>query len=121
MNSPLRDPANIRGGVRGRGRLEDQVAQLGSAVDWGVREAAIRRHERWLGRAAPHPTTRGAKGGRKLNPALTEWMMGWPQGWVTDVPGLTIDEQLRLCGNGVVPQQIQAALLFLLEQMAATQ
>ena len=37
-------------------------------------------------------------------------MMGLPEGWVTDVPGLTRNEQLKALGNGVVPQQAALAL-----------
>lgn len=36
--------------------------------------------------------------------------MGLPAGWVTDVLGLTRNDQLRLLGNGVVPQQATEAL-----------
>jgi len=36
--------------------------------------------------------------------------MGLPEGHVTDVPGLTRNEQLKALGNGVVPQQAYAAL-----------
>jgi DNA (cytosine-5)-methyltransferase 1 len=91
------------------------------AVDWGKYEPAIRRHETWLGRPAPSPTSTGLRGGRTLNPALSEWMMGWPAGWVTDVPGLTPNEQKALCGNGVVPQQIQAGVRFLLPLLLSTE
>jgi DNA (cytosine-5)-methyltransferase 1 len=42
-------------------------------------------------------------------------MMGWPDGWVTDVPGITYREAIKICGNGVVPQQAAAALRFLLD------
>lgn len=35
--------------------------------------------------------------------------MGLPAGWVTDVPGLSRNEQLHLLGNGVVPQQAELA------------
>ncbi len=56
------------------------------------------------------------KGGKpRLNPELTEWMMGWPAGHVTDPAiGLTRAEQLKACGNGVVPQQAATALRELL-------
>jgi DNA (cytosine-5)-methyltransferase 1 len=56
------------------------------------------------------------KGGRpRLNPELTEWMMGWPLGWVTAAAiGLSRAERLKACGNGVVPQQAAAALKELL-------
>jgi DNA (cytosine-5)-methyltransferase 1 len=40
--------------------------------------------------------------------------MGLPAGWVTDVPGITRNEQLKALGNGVVPQQAAAALRLLL-------
>ena len=37
--------------------------------------------------------------------------MGLPDGWVTDpVIGISRNEQLKACGNGVVPQQAMAAL-----------
>jgi DNA (cytosine-5)-methyltransferase 1 len=41
-------------------------------------------------------------------------MMGWPAGWVTDVPGISRNDQLKICGNGVVPQQAAHALRLLL-------
>lgn len=109
-----------RGGER-RGELllrgvADQVDATANGDDWvwGIYEPAIRRHERWLGRTVPAPRVRGPLGGWKLNPQLSEWMMGWPAGWVTDVPGLTLNEQLQVCGNGVVPQQMAAGVEFLL-------
>ncbi|MFI6883182.1 hypothetical protein [Streptosporangium canum] len=37
-----------------------------------------------------------------------------PTGWVTDVPGLTRNQQLHALGNGVVPAQAIAALHTLL-------
>jgi len=38
-------------------------------------------------------------------------MMGLPAGWVTDPAiGISRNEQLKACGNGVVPQQAMAAL-----------
>lgn len=40
--------------------------------------------------------------------------MGLPGGWVTGVPGPSLNEQLKLLGNGVVPQQAVAALRLLL-------
>lgn len=35
--------------------------------------------------------------------------MGLPEGWVTAVPDLSRNEQLKALGNGVVPQQAAAA------------
>ena len=40
--------------------------------------------------------------------------MGLPEGWVTDVPGLSRNAQLKALGNGVVPQQAAMALRLLL-------
>src|SRR6185436_4478787 len=104
-------------GASVRPSLDSLAADL--PVDWGKYASAIERWAGVLGRQAPHPTITGARGGKKLNPALAEWMMGWPAGWVTDVPGLSPNEQLRLCGNGVVPQQIQAAVRHLLPLLSA--
>lgn len=67
-----------------------------------------------LDRPAPAPTVVGKRGGPKLSPYFTEWLMGLPEGHVTDVPGLSVNDMLRLCGNGVVPQQAVAAYGYLL-------
>lgn len=56
----------------------------------------------------------GARGGQQLSPAFVEWMMGLAAGWVTAVPGVSRNEQLKMLGNGVVPQQAAAALRWLL-------
>ena len=80
--------------------------------DWGPYATAIARWESVLGRPAPDPVRYDGRGGKpRLNPELTEWMMGWPAGHVTDPAiGLTRSEQLKACGNGVVPAQASAAL-----------
>lgn len=83
-------------------------------TNWGAYETAIRRWERTLGRPAPAPTERNTRGGQRLSPAFVEWLMGWPAGWVTDVPNVSRNDQLKICGNGVVPQQAAHALRALL-------
>ncbi|NBW15671.1 MAG: DNA (cytosine-5-)-methyltransferase, partial [Caulobacteraceae bacterium] len=45
----------------------------------------------------------------KLNAQFVEYMMGLPPGWVTDC-GLSRAQQLKILGNGVVPQQAHYAL-----------
>ena len=65
---------------------------------------AIERWERVLGRPAPPPEHEG-----RLSPRFIEWMMGLPQGWVTDTD-TTRAQQLRALGNGVVPSQASAAI-----------
>jgi len=86
-------------------------------TNWGKFEPAIKRWEETLGRPAPEPTKPDGKdGAHRLSSAFTEWMMGVPEGWITDV-GLTRNEELKACGNGVVPQQAELALRVLLEGM----
>lgn len=48
----------------------------------------------------------------KLNTKFVEYMMGLPSGWVTDLD-LSRSQQLRMLGNGVVPQQAYHALKLL--------
>ncbi|WP_082450547.1 DNA cytosine methyltransferase [Microbacterium sp. Leaf203] len=87
----------------------------GEVSSWGPYAAAIARWESVVGRTAPAPVRPDGKGGKaRLNPELTEWMMGWPAGWVTASAQLSRAEQLKACGNGVVPQQAAAALRMLL-------
>ena len=74
---------------------------------------AIRRWEA-VTRPAPEPTKVGAKGNPKLSDEFDEWLMGYPAGWITDVPGVTWNETLKMCGNGVVPAQCVAAVHYLL-------
>lgn len=79
---------------------------------WGEYEPAIRRWEA-VTRPAPEPTKLNAKGNPKLSDEFDEWLMGLPAGWITDVPGVTWNEALKACGNGVVPQQAVAAIEWL--------
>lgn len=107
---------NNRGGAAGRvGKVRPSLEGIVKAVvaddfDWQEYEPAIRRWESALGRPAPYPAARGPRGGIKVAPAFGEWLMGLPEGHITDVPGLPINEQLKLVGNGVVPQQAERAI-----------
>jgi len=49
----------------------------------------------------------------RLSSRFVEWMMGLPDGWVTGV-GLSRSQELKMLGNGVVPQQAAAAYGWLL-------
>jgi hypothetical protein len=94
-----------------KGRIEDQVL----TTNWGKFEPAIRRWEA-VTRPAPAPTKPDGKdGNHRLSSLFTEWMMGLPDGWVTG-HGLKRNDELKMCGNGVVPQQAVLALRFLLGQ-----
>lgn len=92
------------------GQYRDQMRQ--AFANWGEYGPAIRRWEA-ITRPAPEPTKVNAKGNPKLSDEFDEWLMGLPAGWITDVPGITWNEALKACGNGVVPQQAVAALLHL--------
>lgn len=102
----------------GFGSHESDDAAWESDIAWGDYEPAIRRWESVLGRPAPAPTMTGRRGGQQLNPVFVEWMMGLPPGHVTDVPGLSRNEMLKMLGNGVVPQQCVMALRWMLGERA---
>lgn len=101
------------------GTTTGSAAEFGERVSgtpnaWGRYGPAIRRWEHITNRLAPTPTITGTDGRQRLAGAFTEWLMGYPAGWVTDTPGVTNNDALRMCGNGVVPQQAAAALRILL-------
>ena len=98
----------------------DYRAKMAEALgQWGDYAAAIQRWEHVIGRPAPEPTQMSAKGNPQLSARFAEWLMGVPDGWITDVPGVTRNEALKMAGNGVVPQQGAAALRWLLGQIGA--
>jgi hypothetical protein len=93
---------------------EEVAKRPNEEITWGKFEPAIRRWEEILGRPAPAPTRPDGKdNSHRLNPEFTEWMMGIPAGWLTNI-GLSRVEELKACGNGVVPQQAELALRQLL-------
>ena len=101
------------GGYR---NIREEVVHENLHISWGKFEAAIRRWEKVIDRKAPDPTKPdGKEGTHRLSSKFTEWMMGLPEGWITDI-GLDRKEELRACGNGVVPQQAALALRLLLER-----
>jgi DNA (cytosine-5)-methyltransferase 1 len=111
--------------AKNTGHNQDRRATLASKIwlaenttNWGKFEPAIRRWEE-LTRPAPAPTKPDGKDdAHRLSAEFTEWMMGLPQGWVTaeDI-GLKRNDQLKACGNGVVPQQAEMALKILLQDI----
>lgn len=102
------EKARARGGqvtLEGQARFDD----------WGKFRSAIERWERILSNSAPMPTEDFANG-KRLSSRFAEWMMGLQPGWVTG-HGLSRKDELKLCGNGVVPQQAKLALKILLERL----
>ena len=87
-------------------------------VSWGKFAPAVKRWEQVLGRPAPAPTKPDGKdGAHRLSSSFTEWMMGLDDGWITSPEiGLSRNDALKACGNGVVPQQAVLALRYLLRK-----
>jgi DNA (cytosine-5)-methyltransferase 1 len=103
--------------------LSNQARDIHEGVSWGKFEPAIRRWEAVIDRTAPLPTKPDGKGdGHRLSADFVEWLMGLPEGWVCDPEiGLKRVEQLKALGNGVVPQQAELALRFLLDDQILEQ
>lgn len=116
--------AAVRGGSsspeykKSRGSMVTLQDEAEKGTNWGKFEPAIKRWEQVIGRKAPAPTKPDGKdGSHRLSSAFTEWMMGVPEGWITDC-GLSRNDELKACGNGVVPQQAELALRILLQGIA---
>lgn len=101
------------------GHNENRRPTLASEVygktKWGKFAPAIHQWETITNNPAPPPTIPDGRDGQaRLNPQFAEWMMGLPPGWITDC-NITRNEQLKACGNGVVPQQATLAITRLLQ------
>jgi DNA (cytosine-5)-methyltransferase 1 len=83
---------------------------------WREYEVRIRLWESLLGVKAPYPAHIGPRGGIRVSGEFAEWLMGVP-GRITSVPGLSLDDKLKLAGNGVVPQQAAYAIPKLYERL----
>ena len=104
----------------GPSQFERNTPPLNTVVkipSFGVYTPAIKRWEHITGRAAPAPTILSDQGNPQLSHYFTEWMMGLPDGWITN-PALwegytdkaTRNVCLRMAGNGVVPLQAATAI-----------
>lgn len=95
-------------------------AQVKAVSEWGKFAPAIERWETVTERPSPAPTKPDGKDEtHRLSSEFAEWMMGLPGGWITDV-GLSRKDELKACGNGVVPQQAVLALRILLNESNLT-
>lgn len=111
----------VMGLPRTSGRPPEKSTHL-EYTDYGDYAPAIARWEQVTGRAAPPPSTPSRRPGGKpqLSARFVEWMMGLPDGHVTG-PDLDLprEHQLRLLGNGVVPQQAALAVGVLVNEREA--
>lgn len=98
---------------RTSGRPSEKSTHLATRLeytDYGDYAPAIARWEKVTGRDAPPPTNPPREGGKpQLSARFVEWLMGLPDGHVTDL-NLSREQQLRMLGNGVVPQQAALAV-----------
>lgn len=96
-------------GREGSPGLPSAALEIPQSDRFGRYAGAVARWERIVRATAPAPIKTNRTGGRSLNPAFPEWMMGWPAGHVTDTL-TTQHESLRAIGNGVVPLQAAYAV-----------
>lgn len=93
----------------------DLRADRGVLRRWGRYARAIVRWERITGRSAPAPAILNEDSEPRPAPLFVEWLMGLPEGWVTDpILDLTHAQQLTALGNGVLPRQADGAVRSLL-------
>ncbi len=99
--------------------LDRQVERIGDPVRargehlrrWGRYADAIARWEHITGRAAPAPAILNEERGPRPAPEFVQWLMGLPEGWVTEsAHGLTANQQNTALGNGVLPLQALLAI-----------
>ena len=88
-------------------RLGEKSGEAFSKYEFGPYEPAVRRWAGVIGRKPPDPTD-----DRGIRPEFVEWLMGLPEGHVTGL-GLAQSAELKILGNGVVPQQALLALQML--------
>jgi C-5 cytosine-specific DNA methylase len=95
-----------------------EIATSADLTAFGPYAEAIARWETITGREAPPPSTASRRpgGNPQLSARFVEWLMGLPDGHVTGADlALPREQQLRLLGNGVVPQQATLAVRTLTE------
>jgi DNA (cytosine-5)-methyltransferase 1 len=114
--------AGRMGGVEGEATVSTQQwersrGESNPGSDWGKYTPVIRQWELVLDRTVPVPTVTH-KDKQRLNPVFVEWMMGLDEGHVTG-HGLSAAQELKMLGNGVVPQQARAAVTQLMERIPA--
>ena len=108
---PARDESKIDRSKGGFSNVRETVMR----PNFDRFEPVVKRWQEVTGMEAPAPTQPDGKdGAHRLSSKFTEWMMGLPEGWITGL-GLSRKDELKACGNGVVPQQAELALRLLME------
>jgi DNA (cytosine-5)-methyltransferase 1 len=113
----LRCDVGAQGTQRHQGESQSESPKLGQTVtytkSWGTgfqfkrNQSSLSKYRNLFSiseREVPNPLAED-----KLNAKFVEYMMGLPVGWVTDLD-ISRSQQLKLLGNGVVPQQAYYAI-----------
>jgi DNA (cytosine-5)-methyltransferase 1 len=127
LPTPLTTDAQGAGGHGDGGRdLRTTVVQDWDTEAWAEYLPAILRWCKITNGAPPVPVEPNSNGNLRIAARFSEWMMGWPSGWVTSM--ITTNRKLmredmisrtagmRMIGNGVVPQQAIMAIDALMEE-----
>jgi len=114
------DVAGLEGEGADRSSVANEHSARSGGTEWGPYQPAVERWEAVTGRPAPAATKGdGRDGSHRLSAEFVEFMMGLDMGHVTNPAiGLTRNDQLKACGNGVVPQQAALALRVLMGRAA---
>ena len=115
---PTPQATNAARSSAGYGPNLHEIATSADLTTFGPYAEAIARWETITGREAPPPSTASRRPGGKpqLSVRFVEWLMGLPDGYITGADlALPREQQLRLLGNGVVPQQATLAVRALTE------
>lgn len=115
---PTPQATNASRSSAGYGPNLHEIATSADLTEFGPYAEAIARWETITGREAPPPSTASRRpgGNPQLSVRFVEWLMGLPDGHVTGADlALPREQQLRLLGNGVVPQQATLAVRTLTE------
>ncbi len=103
----VRDQGQPQSELGGLGLLTINTSTELKSSDKGLQKVGRKFTSRCDMHLQTTPDTLDSDG--KLNEVFVEYMMGLPKGWVTD-SGLSRAQQLKMLGNGVVPQQAEYAL-----------
>jgi DNA (cytosine-5)-methyltransferase 1 len=128
------DSRNTRNATAGRTPENDRhhsgwtLSDVAFADRWGRYADAVARHGQVFGRPAPEPTVASSWTGKhQLSPRFVEWMMGYPEGWVTEAPGLAPRPRgergamLSILGDGAVRLQAATAYVELADRLGLRQ
>jgi DNA (cytosine-5)-methyltransferase 1 len=91
-------------------RQQDKSGPRGTIDPYQV---ALTHWQNTFGEPLPLPlvTPNPKRAGDTLvNPAVVEWLMSFPYGFVSEVPDITVKNKLKLLGNAVAPYQAAHAI-----------